>query len=171
MDESQPAGVDVGLATAWIVGCCVTAFSLGFSAAALFELVVYDIPEAATWWDMDALVGILCAWLTLMALTAKRVRVDDEGIHRRSLWRQRTWPWHDIVRVSVERPRLPMVRAVLAYDTNAGRRETPWGINQHAGGAPRLLEAVTPLARANGVPVLAQPDEREDHLDDAVRDR
>ncbi|MGI9601763.1 MAG: hypothetical protein ACR2QE_07755 [Acidimicrobiales bacterium] len=155
-EPSTPDALDVGATHGWVFGCCVTAFCLGFAASVLFELVIYDIPEVATWWDFDALFASLCAWISLMVVSASRLRIDLDGIHQRSLLRRRSWAWNQIEELGSRPPRIAMVSAVLAFRTLGRWHLTPWGINSHPGGAERLLELAAPLAAYAGVPVAGR---------------
>jgi len=151
--------VDVGATTGWILGSCVAAFFLGFSVAVLFEMAVYDFPEATAWWDIDALAGSLAAWTTLMALSATRVRFDAVGVHRRSLFRRREWRWNDVEEIGLRRPRIAMIDEVVSFRVGDAWLETPWAVNAHAGGARSLLELVAPVAAEQGVPVCDPSDD------------
>lgn len=151
--------VEVGAATGWVFGSCLVAFCLGFSVTALFELFVYDIPEIASWWDLDVLVGAAAAWVMLMAQSAARLRIDALGIHRRSLVRLRSTPWEAIDEISVRSPRGRLVREVLAFRGPDGWQGTPSGVNTHPGGARVLLELATPHARAADVSIAVPEDD------------
>lgn len=151
---THPA-VEVGPTAGWVFGSCVVAFCLGFSATVVFELVVYDVPEIASWWDLDVLVGALAAWITLMAQSAARLRLDARGLHRRSLLRRHSTPWDAIDELSVQPPRIRMVREVLVFRDGEGWHRTPAGVNTHPGGARALLELAAPHARAADVSVAS----------------
>ncbi|MDH3708065.1 MAG: hypothetical protein OES57_18520 [Acidimicrobiia bacterium] len=156
---NAPPFVEVGATAGWVIGSCVVAFCAGFSATLLFELVVYDIPEIASWWDLDVLMGALAAWVTLMAQSAVRLRVDDVGLHRRSLLRRRTSPWSSISELAVRPPRTRLVSEVLSFRADERWHSTASGLNTHPGGARGLLELAAPHAQAADVAVTVPEDQ------------
>ncbi len=149
---------ETGSSPTWILGTVVAAAAIAFIVAVAFEVFIRDIEVVGPWWGLDMLVAGVAGWLALMVAVAVRLRADDDGLHLRTLRRNRSWDWSELESVGLVPSRSPVVDSVVAIGRSGGEIiNTPLALNTYSSGPEGLLQAIAPVAGRHGLPI-APPD-------------